>query len=145
VGPALRAVARTTSRTRKEAPSASKDEVKVLAQEEAIRVIKARVRRRRTNLDRAALLSAGDIQATKNNCLYVGHDRNGRPTVPVRVATRPFAKAYLAALDNRLHFYTFLVLGNVKKGVLELDDTDRRLIADAWRTFAARFRPRRHR
>jgi len=142
LGPAFRGVHRESRKIRSQAPDTPRDVFMDRVRQEALRIMKARGRRRRSSLDKVALL-VDDIQATKNNCLYAGLSATRAVSTPQRVASKALTKAYLAALDNRVFFFTHMVLGNVENGTVELDSEARILISSSWQRFSARFKRRR--
>ena len=144
MGPALRVFMREVSKSRKGKARGDTDQPDLQPlYDEFFKVFSARGRRRQTDVEKQAVLAVGDIQATKNNCLYVGLDEDGVLSAPQRVANRKLAKAYLASLDNRLLFINHMIVGNVKNGRLH-PDIRGEVIERSWRLFLSQIRRSRN-
>ncbi len=141
VAPALREVSRIARQVRRGKPDTGDKNPKEYMQDAALRILRERGHSNPNSHERIAILRGADVQALKNACLYVDLRSDGAVNTPSKAA-RPKATvdAYLAALRDRILFFTYMVIGNVKKGHLTLTPSERKLISDAWANAKRKYR-----
>ena len=141
VAPALREVSRIAGQIRRGKVNTGDKTPKEYMQDAALSILREQGKARPTSHERTAILHGADVQTLKNACLYVDLRTNGAVSTPTKAA-RPKAMvdAYLAALRDRVLFFTYMVIGNVKKGQLTLTSGERKSISDAWTTAKRKYR-----